>query len=251
MLHAVSPAVPPHATARVRCPRRTSRLGAHRGRCRGVRGPALPRQPGGPLLFLQVQPLRPHTLGHRRHGRVRHQPGRSRRLPPRPEGRLPARRRPSLRRSRNRQGHRPRDRAPAWPGRSGGTAGPALPVQPRRDRHRHRRRRPRLHRHGGAGGVPTPSPANPTSAAASPMPAWRSNWERRGQGATISARLVEALCRQTGRVFTGVRPYRRGAAFLRGPRDATSRSTGSASGAPASRKPSSARPNPRPRSRRS
>ena len=29
-------------------------------------------------------------------------------------------------------------------------------------------------------------------------------------------RLVEALCRRTGRVFTGVRPYRRGAAFLRG-----------------------------------
>jgi pyridinium-3,5-biscarboxylic acid mononucleotide sulfurtransferase len=29
-------------------------------------------------------------------------------------------------------------------------------------------------------------------------------------------RLVEALCRQTGRTFTGIRPYRRGAAFLRG-----------------------------------
>ena len=28
--------------------------------------------------------------------------------------------------------------------------------------------------------------------------------------------LVETLCRQTGRIFTGVRPYRRGAAFLRG-----------------------------------
>jgi uncharacterized protein len=37
-----------------------------------------------------------------------------------------------------------------------------------------------------------------------------------GAGRDDIGRLVEALCHRTGRVFTGVRPYRRGAAFLRG-----------------------------------
>jgi pyridinium-3,5-biscarboxylic acid mononucleotide sulfurtransferase len=37
-----------------------------------------------------------------------------------------------------------------------------------------------------------------------------------GTGRDDIRRLVETLCRQTGRTFTGVRPYRRGAAFLRG-----------------------------------
>ena len=37
-----------------------------------------------------------------------------------------------------------------------------------------------------------------------------------GAGRDDIRHLVETLCRQTGRTFTGVRPYRRGAAFLRG-----------------------------------
>ena len=93
---------------------------------------------------------------------------------------------------------RPRDRPPPRSGRSGGTAGAALPVQPGRDRHRHRRRRPRLHRYGGAGGcrhhprrTQHPLPHHPCRRSVELGEA--------GSGRDDIGRLVEALCRRTGR----------------------------------------------------
>ena len=84
-------------------------------------------------------------------------------------------------------------RPPSRPGRSRRAAGPALPLQPGRDRHRHRRRRPRLRRaveRAVAGILPR---GEPNSAAASLMPALWLSSERRVWAATISAGRRRAL----------------------------------------------------------
>ena len=97
------------------------------------------------------------------------------------------------------------------------TSRPALPREPRRDRHRHRPSRPRFRRPGRGAARADRWEAMRWCAAASRTPGWSSRRQRIDAEALAVAREVAArACTQAGRPFAGVRPYRRGAAFLRG-----------------------------------
>ena len=115
MYHATGPAVPAAARARVEAHAAAAGLAAHAAR-RGRAGRRpLSREPGRSLLLLQDEPLRAHPRGDARRDRLRHQPRRSRRLPPRLARRSRARRRASVRRGGHRQGERVRAGGPSRP----------------------------------------------------------------------------------------------------------------------------------------
>ena len=120
------------ARARLRDPRG---LAARGDRCRRVRGPGVPEEPGQSLLLLQDQPLWHDRPAHARDDLLGHQPRRSRRLAPRARGGQGAPGPPSLRRGRDRQGGRARAGPEPRPRRPGRAAGRPLPLEPARDRH--------------------------------------------------------------------------------------------------------------------
>ena len=138
MIHAVSPAVPPAATERVRA--RAEREGWRltvTGTWR-IRRQALSGQSGQSLLFLQDQSLRSHPHPHSGHHRVGRQSRRSRRLPAGPSGGIGAGGGAPLHRSRHGQAVSSCACSAARSRRGRRTAGPALPRQPRRNRARDR-----------------------------------------------------------------------------------------------------------------
>ena len=169
MYHATSPAVPGDARARVEAHAATHGWPLVVDRCAGARRRALRRQPGGPLLLLQEQSVRPaspratdDTIAS---GTNRRRP---RRLPP-----GPARRHASATvvhpyvEAGIDQGRHLRDRASPRPRRPRAPAGAAVPREPRGDGHRDRSRRPRVHRRRGERSSPRRSAARPRCAAAS------------------------------------------------------------------------------------
>ena len=216
MLHAVSPAVPPHATSRVRSHAERHGWALIVADAGEFEDPRYRANPVDRCYFCKIQPLRPHTLGHPGHRRVRHQSGRSRRLPPRPEGRFPARRRPPLRRGL--KSTRPTVREIA---RMHGLDDLAeLPAQPCLSS---RVETGIAIDAADLGFIDTVEravsgiiPGEPNIRCRITHAGVALELGETGVGRDDIRRLVEALCRQTGRTFTGVRPYRRGAAFLRG-----------------------------------
>ena len=86
MLHAVSPAVPPEATARVRAYAEREGWGLEVIDAGEFADPDYLQEPGQPLLLLQDQPLRRDRGAHRGDDLLGHQSRRSRRLSPGPAG---------------------------------------------------------------------------------------------------------------------------------------------------------------------
>ena len=214
MVHAVSPAVPPRATARVARAGGRRRLDA----CTVVGAgefddPRYRDNPADRCYFCKTNLYDRIRQRDRRNDRLRRQPRRPRRLPA-----GPARRRASARvvhpfvDAGMRQGRRaaagPRSRAP----RSRRAARATLPVEPRRDRHRHRPGRSRLHR---CVEVSHRAARRRHRAALPDHPSRCGAADRTRPESDALVGLVKRMCADAGRPFAGLEPYRRGSMFVR------------------------------------